>query len=90
MTKTADVIVIGSGIVGNATAYELAKRGKSVLVLEKYPTSATVHPVETARAFVWLDVFPPKRSWPRWQSMTSGRHWARSWTQIWSMSSAVA
>ena len=37
MTKTADVIVIGSGIVGNATAYELAKRGKSVLVLEKYP-----------------------------------------------------
>ncbi len=37
MTKTADVIVIGSGIVGSATAYELAKRGKSVLVLEKYP-----------------------------------------------------
>ena len=35
MTKTADVIVIGSGIVGNATAYELAKRGKSVHVLEK-------------------------------------------------------
>lgn len=37
MIKTADVIVIGSGIVGSATAYELAKRGKSVLVLEKYP-----------------------------------------------------
>ena len=36
VTNTADVIIIGSGIVGNATAYELAKRGKQVLVLEKY------------------------------------------------------
>lgn len=36
MTNAADVIVIGSGIVGNATAYELAKRGLKVLVLEKY------------------------------------------------------
>lgn len=33
MTK-ADVIVIGAGIVGNATAYYLAKKGKSVIVLE--------------------------------------------------------
>ena len=37
MNNTADVIVIGSGLVGSATAYELAKRGKSVIVLEKYP-----------------------------------------------------
>lgn len=33
MTK-ADVIVIGAGIVGNATAYYLAKKGKSVIVLD--------------------------------------------------------
>ncbi|MCR4631076.1 MAG: FAD-binding oxidoreductase [Treponema sp.] len=33
MTK-ADVIVIGGGIVGSATAYYLAKKGKSVIVLE--------------------------------------------------------
>ena len=34
MKTTADVIVIGAGIVGNATAYYLAKKGMSVTVLE--------------------------------------------------------
>ena len=33
--RTADVIIIGGGIVGCATAYRLAKRGVDVLVLEK-------------------------------------------------------
>ena len=34
MKTKADVIVIGGGIIGNATAYYLAKRGLSVIVLE--------------------------------------------------------
>lgn len=34
MQTKADVIVIGAGIVGNATAYYLAKKGKRVTVLE--------------------------------------------------------
>lgn len=33
--KTADVIIIGSGIVGNAAAYYCRKKGLSVIVLEK-------------------------------------------------------
>jgi sarcosine oxidase subunit beta len=33
--KTADVVVIGGGVVGTATAYHLAKRGIKVLLLEK-------------------------------------------------------
>lgn len=34
MKMNADVIIIGSGIVGNSAAYYLAKKGKSVIVLE--------------------------------------------------------
>ena len=38
MKTSADVIVIGSGIIGNATAYYLAKNGLDVIVLEKDAT----------------------------------------------------
>lgn len=33
--NNADVIIIGGGIIGNSTAYYLAKKGHSVIVLEK-------------------------------------------------------
>ncbi|KAK6192547.1 hypothetical protein SNE40_003996 [Patella caerulea] len=32
-----DVIVVGAGIEGSATAYQLAKRGQSTLLLEQFP-----------------------------------------------------
>lgn len=34
-TQTADVIIVGAGIVGNATAYYLRKMGRSCIVLEE-------------------------------------------------------
>lgn len=34
-TATADVIIVGAGIIGSASAYYLAKKGYKVLVLEK-------------------------------------------------------
>lgn len=35
MSRTADVIIVGSGVIGCATAYNLAKAGKKVIVLDK-------------------------------------------------------
>lgn len=35
MNHTADVVVIGSGIIGSAIAYQLARRGVSVIALDK-------------------------------------------------------
>jgi glycine/D-amino acid oxidase-like deaminating enzyme len=35
--ETADVIVVGSGIAGLSTAYELAKAGKKVVVVDRGP-----------------------------------------------------
>lgn len=38
MNRNADVIIIGAGIIGCATAYYLAKKGRSVIVLEQGKT----------------------------------------------------
>ena len=35
MSLTADVVVIGAGIVGGSIAYELARRGRSVVVVDR-------------------------------------------------------
>lgn len=35
MTRTADVVVVGAGVIGSSIAYELAKTGRNVLVLDK-------------------------------------------------------
>ncbi len=35
MSTTADVIVIGAGVIGAATAFELAKQGRSVVVVDR-------------------------------------------------------
>ncbi|MBP1736310.1 MAG: dependent oxidoreductase [Oscillospiraceae bacterium] len=35
MTACADVIIIGSGVIGSSAAYYLAQKGRSVIVLEK-------------------------------------------------------
>ncbi|MEM1233182.1 MAG: FAD-dependent oxidoreductase, partial [Pseudomonadota bacterium] len=35
MTRTTDVIIIGAGVIGAATAFELAKQGRKVTVVDR-------------------------------------------------------
>src|SRR3954454_14269435 len=44
VAKTADVVVIGSGGVGAATAYFLAKRGIHVALVDKFAISSQTSP----------------------------------------------
>jgi len=39
LKQTADVIVIGAGVIGAATAFELAKTGREVIVVDRLPAS---------------------------------------------------
>ncbi len=39
MNRTADALIIGAGVIGSATAFELAKRGYKTLNIDKLPAS---------------------------------------------------
>jgi glycine/D-amino acid oxidase-like deaminating enzyme len=40
LSRTPEVVVVGAGIVGAATAYELARRGVAVTLLDRAGVSA--------------------------------------------------
>ena len=54
---TADVVVVGSGIAGLSTAYELARRGSSVVVLDRGPIGRGMTARTTAHLSSQLDDF---------------------------------
>lgn len=58
MKHSADVIIVGGGIIGCAAAYYLAKRGVSVLVLEGSSYIGNGVPPETAAVSASPDVTP--------------------------------
>ena len=53
-----DVVIVGAGVVGAAVAYELARRGQRVLVLERAEGAGLV-----PRAGAWA---APTGSAPQW------------------------
>src|SRR4051794_876526 len=54
---TADVVVVGSGIAGLSTAYELARRGSAVVVLDRGPIGRGMTARTTAHLSSALDDF---------------------------------
>lgn len=77
MTRTTfDVIVVGAGGMGSAAAFELARRGRSVLALEQFPLvhdrgSSHGHTRIIRRAYFEHPVYVPlvRRAFERWYDL---------------------
>lgn len=84
MSRTAvDVIVVGAGGMGSAAAFELARRGRSVLALEQFPLvhdrgSSHGHTRIIRRAYYEHPNYVPlvRRACERWYDLEqrTGRH----------------
>lgn len=84
MTQTTfDVIVVGAGGMGSAAAFELARRGRSVLALEQFPLvhdrgSSHGHTRIIRRAYFEHPAYVPlvRRAFERWYDLEqrTGRH----------------
>ena len=67
LPDAVDVVIIGGGIVGTASAYYLAKRGLSVALLEKRPYRLrTIQP--------HLGLVPPAKSRPTRDATVASLH----------------
>lgn len=83
MSKTYDVIVLGSGAMGSATAFELARRGRRVLALDRFPPghdrgSSHGQTRVIRKAYYEHPDYVPllRRAYERWYDLEqrSGRH----------------
>ncbi|MBO0697095.1 MAG: N-methyl-L-tryptophan oxidase [Zavarzinella sp.] len=81
--STFDVIVVGAGGMGSAAAFELARRGRSVLALEQFPLvhdrgSSHGHTRIIRRAYYEHPAYVPlvRRAFERWYDLEqlTGRH----------------
>lgn len=77
-----DVIVVGAGIEGSSTAYQLAKQGKRTLLLEQFPLphsrgSSHGQTRITRKAYGELEYYTVmmKEAFPLWETLEreSGR-----------------
>jgi glycine/D-amino acid oxidase-like deaminating enzyme len=73
VTETADVIVVGAGVQGSSVAFQLAKRGARVLVLEREAVAAGA----TGRSSGFVRMHYDLESDARlaWQSFPYFEHW---------------
>ena len=57
MSNKADVVIVGGGVIGCATAYYLSKKGTSVIVLEGSENIQSKHILEAASFRPTLEYF---------------------------------
>ena len=71
MSDKFDAIVVGAGIIGACTGYELAKKGYKVLNIDKLPEAGTVPLQDRARSSGCT--IPRRTAWPwRARGITTG------------------
>lgn len=80
MSLTADVVVIGAGIVGGSIAYELARRGRSVVVVDRGRGAGTGSTSASSAVIrynysTWTGVaaaWESKHAWEDWEGFLGG------------------
>lgn len=75
MKQTADAIVIGAGVIGAATAFELAKTGRDVVVVDQLPASG-YGSTSSSSAIVRCQYSTVAGSSLAWESYHVWRQWA--------------
>jgi sarcosine oxidase subunit beta len=75
LKRTADVIVIGAGVIGAATAFELAKSGRDVLVVDRLP-AAGYGSTSSSSAIIRCYYSTVQSSSLAWESYHVWRRWA--------------
>jgi glycine/D-amino acid oxidase-like deaminating enzyme len=73
-TRTTRVVIAGAGIVGANVAYQLAKRGAAVTVIERDVPAAGA----TAKSFAWINATFSKQPRPYYELNRLGMHGWRS------------
>ncbi len=76
MTKTADAIIVGAGVIGAATAFEMAKKGYKVLVVDKNP-SAGYGPTSGSCAIIRVHYSTLEGTAFAWEGYNYWRDWAQ-------------
>jgi len=75
MSDSADAIVIGAGVIGSAVALELARGGRSVIVVDKGP-AAGAGSTSSSSAIIRFSYSTPDSVLTAWEAAALWRDWA--------------
>lgn len=75
ITRSADAVVIGAGVIGSSVALELARSGRDVVVVDRGP-AAGAGSTSASAAIIRFSYSTPDAILAAWEAATMWRHWA--------------